>query len=277
MRVSSGNKPKPIENEDQTFSGANETITSIGTDFNESIDLKDIKINLKKSDSEINEKIENGNNFIIAELNIKKEDINKDIRIINSYEECLRKVYPNEKLKEEFKNEEEIKQCEIKINEKLIPFNYFHKFAKEGKYIIKYSFKNNLTKTNFMFYGCDKLTNLNLSNFITKNVINMNCMFYKCSSITNIDLSKFNTENVINMNHMFCKCSSLTYLNLSNFNTQKVKYMMSMFFGCSSLAKIDLSKFNTQNVSNMIWIFSGCSSLLKDNVLTKDNKILEEF
>ena len=256
MRVSSGNKPKPIENEDQTFSGANETITSIGTDFNESIDLTDIKINLKKSDSEINEKIENGNNFIIAELNIKKEDINKDIGIINSYEECLRKVYPNEKL---------------------IPFNYFHKFAKEGKYIIKYSFKNNLTKTNFMFYGCDKLTNLNLSNFITKNVINMNCMFYKCSSIINIDLSKFNTENVINMNHMFCKCSSLTYLNLSNFNTQKVKYMMSMFFGCSSLAKIDLSKFNTQNVSNMIWIFSGCSSLLKDNVLTKDNKILEEF
>ena len=162
MEVSSGNKPKPIENEDQTFSGANETITSIGTDFNESIDLKDIKINLKKSDSEINEKIENGNNFIIAELNIKKEDINKDIGIINSYEECLRKVYPNEKLKEEFKNEEEIKQCEIKINEKLIPFNYFHKFAKEGKYIIKYSFKNNLTKTNFMFYGCDKLTKNNI-------------------------------------------------------------------------------------------------------------------
>jgi len=53
--------------------------------------------------------------------------------------------------------------------------------------------------------------------------------------------------------------------------------MMSMFFGCPALAKIDLSKFNTQNVSKMIWIFSGCSSLMKDNIITKDNKMLEEL
>ena len=32
----------------------------------------------------------NENNYIIAEINIKEEDINKDIRILNSYEETLR-------------------------------------------------------------------------------------------------------------------------------------------------------------------------------------------
>ena len=31
------------------------------------------------------------NNYIIAELNIENKDVNKDIRIINSYIECIRK------------------------------------------------------------------------------------------------------------------------------------------------------------------------------------------
>jgi len=37
-------------------------------------------------------------------------------------------------------NEEEIKKCEIRINDELIPFNYFHIFELSGKYRIKYSF-----------------------------------------------------------------------------------------------------------------------------------------
>ena len=57
-------------------------------------------------------------------------------------------------------NEEQIKQCEIRINDELIPFNYFHKFINKGKYIIKYYFNNYLTKTNYMFCGCSSLTNI---------------------------------------------------------------------------------------------------------------------
>ena len=37
-------------------------------------------------------------------------------------------------IKEDEKNEEEIKKCEIRINNELIPFNYFYKFKKKGKY-----------------------------------------------------------------------------------------------------------------------------------------------
>ena len=150
-----------------------------------------------------------------------------------------------------FKNEEEIKKCKIEINDELIPFNYYHKFASKGKYIIKYTFKNNLKNICLMFGDCKLLTNINLSNFNTNNATNMNGMFYGCSSLKNIDLSSFNTNKVTNMSCMFRGCSSLTRINLSN--------------------------FNTDNATNMRGKFRGCSNLRNENVIEKDKKILNEF
>ena len=132
------------------------------------------------------------NNYIISELNIN--EINQNIRIINSYEQSNRENKFIE-YKKENENEKEIKDnCEIIINDELIPFSYFHKFSKKGKYTILYIFKKNITKTNYMFYKCSSLTNIDLSNFNTDNVKDMSCMFYKCSSLTNINLSYFNTN-----------------------------------------------------------------------------------
>ena len=45
-------------------------------------------------------------------------------------------------------------------------------------------------------------------------------MFYNCEALTNLILSNFNTQNVTNMSSIFDNCKSLTNLNLSNFNTQ---------------------------------------------------------
>ena len=47
-------------------------------------------------------------------------------------------------------------------------------------------------------------------------------MFYDCDSLSNLDLSNFNSNNVIYMNGIFSFCNSLKNLNLSNFNTQYV-------------------------------------------------------
>ena len=86
---------------------------------------------------------------------------------------------------DECKNEKEIKEnIEIRINEKIIEFTYNYKFKKEGKYKIEYSFNHYITNTNYMFYKCLSLTNLNLSNFNTTNVTNMSHMFNICSSLT---------------------------------------------------------------------------------------------
>ena len=207
-----------------------------------------------------NDNLNKDDNYIIGEINIKDNEVNQDIRIINSYEEYMKNI--DLATKEEEKNEEEIKNCEIRINDKLISFNYFYKFPEKGKYIIKYYFKNNITKTNYMFSACNSLINLNFSNFITQNITNMSHMFFQCSSLINLNLSNFNTQNVTDMSEMFSECKSLTNLNLSNFNTQNVTDIYAMFSGCKSLTTLNLSNFNTQKVTNMEWMFNKCSSLI---------------
>ena len=174
--------------------------------------------------------INNKVNIIKGEIYIDKDDINKDIRIINSFENVKREYFWKDSNDDwKYENEKEIKEnFEIKINGKIIKFTYYYIFYKEGKYIIEYSFKNNLTKSCYMFNGCSKLININLSNFNTQNVINMNRMFYGCSSLKNLDLSNFNTQNVTDMNGMFAGCKSLKSLDLSNFNTQNVTNMKIM-------------------------------------------------
>ena len=99
-------------------------------------------------------------NYIIAELYINDEDINKDIRIINSFEQAKREhTYWEDDYKN--KNEKEIKEnCIIKVNGMIFQFSYFLKFKNSGKYIIEYYFKHYITNTNYMFYDCSSLKNL---------------------------------------------------------------------------------------------------------------------
>lgn len=96
-------------------------------------------------------------------------------------------------------------------------------------------------KTAFqMFYGCDKITSLNLLNLNTSNVSTMAYMFTRCSSLTSLDLSNFNTDNVTNMTNMFESCYALTSVNLSSFDIKKVTNMQYMFSRCSNLRYLEL-------------------------------------
>ena len=111
-----------------------------------------------------------------------------------------------------------------------------------------------------MFGDCSSLTSLDLSNFNTSKVTDMGAMFAECSSLTSLDVSSFNTANVTDMNGMFNYCIRLTSLNLSNFNTAKVTKMDLMFAGCN-LTSLDLSSFNTANVTDMNGMFASCYGL----------------
>ena len=246
-----------------------------GTFIGEIIDEINNELNLRKSKNLI-KKIDN---YIIGEININDSDVSKKTRIINLYEE-------------------KIKECEIEINNKLISFNYFYEFKKKGKYKIKYNFQNYLTNTNYMFYECKCLINLDLSNFKSQNINNMECMFSyceslkelnlsnfntqkvtnmsnlfsHCKSITSLNLNNFNTQNVYNMSNIFSYCESLSYLNILNFNTKNVINMEAMFYNCKSLAYLNLSNLNTENVTNMSYMFYCCKSLTYLNISSFDTK-----
>ena len=255
------------------------------------IQLKNINIVLNSIDEDVknnNKKIKNlldnseekkynsNKNFIIGIIDIKENDVNKEIRIINSFEQMKREyTYSgNPENDHIYENEKEIKEkCIIKINNKIIPFNYKYKFDKKGVYIIEYSFSDLITKTNFLFLWCDSFIYFDLSNFNTKNVNNMRSMFNGCESLLSINLSNIKTQNVINMWGMFFKCESLTNLDLSSFDTVNVTNIRSMFHGCKLISNLNLSNFNIQKVTDMYLLFSGCVSLKVENLITYNETI----
>ena len=121
----------------------------------------------------------------------------------------------------------------------------------------------NVTQMFGMFYGCTKLTELNISNFDTRNVTNMGGMFIGCKYLTELNLSSFDTRNVTNMGYMFYTCYKLNTLNLSNFDTQNVTDMSSMFYDCNSLTAIYVGdKFVTTACGASENMFSGCKKLV---------------
>ena len=129
----------------------------------------------------------------------------------------------------------------------------------------------NVTDMSYMFKSCKLLTKLNVSNFDTSKVENMECMFKKCILLTKLNVSNFITSNVDNMDGMFYKCNSLTSLDVSSFNTEKVTDMEGMFYECNSLTSLNLFNFSTDNVGNMENMFAGCTNLTK---LILPNKVI---
>ena len=134
-----------------------------------------------------------------------------------------------------------------------------------------------VTNMGFMFFGCSKLTSLDLSEWNTENVTSMSRIFGNCSLLTSVgDLSGWDTGKVTHMDYMFYNCSSLTSLDLSEWNTGNVIYMYSMFDKCSSLTSLDLSGWNTGNVTNMNYMFSN-SSLTKLDLSNFDTGKVKEM
>ena len=131
---------------------------------------------------------------------------------------------------------------------------------------------SSVSSMNYMFSGCTSLTSINFKNFDTSSVTEMMYAFQNCQSLTSLDLSNFVTKNVHEFHHMFDGCKSLRNLDLSNFITSSCTCLQSMFYGCSSLTSLDLSNFLTSKVDLIYNMFYGCEKLefvnLKNSVLS---------
>ena len=106
----------------------------------------------------------------------------------------------------------------------------------------------------WMFYNCDMVPSLDVSNFDTSKVTNMQGMFHSCNSLTSLDVSNFDTSKVTNMQHMFgsdwAKGSSLQSIDISNFNMENVTANDGMFNNCHHLNKVTVN--DTATASKII-------------------------
>ena len=68
-------------------------------------------------------------------------------------------------------------------------------------YFINWSLK--VINMSNMFYGCESLDKINLSQFYTSSVEAMHNMFYGCNSLKVLDISRFNMSKCTSYNNMF--------------------------------------------------------------------------
>ena len=111
------------------------------------------------------------------------------------------------------------------------------------------------------FDGCNNLTELNCSTWNTSKVYNMQLAFYNCNSLETIPVRDWNTKNVMYMDKAFGNCTSLVNLDVSKWDTSKVVELTNTFYHCSSLKTLDVSKWKTSNVLRADSLFSGCEKL----------------
>ncbi len=201
-------------------------------------------------------------NCIIAKYRIGKDNLNKDIQIIN----CD---------KDKKRIEELEKLCDINLNGEKIKFSLTHKFDKEGEYKFKFVFNNHLTNCSYLFNQCSTLFYVDLRNFQMDNITDLSYMFSQCESLTDLDLSKLIGKNVENMSFMFNGCNKLKNLNLHHFQPEKKIDCRSLFSKCSNLNNIDLTLFKIKGSIKSEKMFEGISKTCKIN--SNDQKIFIIF
>ena len=54
-----------------------------------------------------------------------------------------------------------------------------------------------------MFYGCNSLNSIDLTNFDVSSVTNLDYIFYNCNSLISINYSNLNLSNANTMNYIF--------------------------------------------------------------------------
>lgn len=81
-------------------------------------------------------------------------------------------------------------------------------------------------------------------------------IFWNCNFLTSLDVSNWDTSKVTDMSGIFSGCNSLTSLDVSKWNTSKVTDMSWMFYNCNSLASItgtlDLTSCTKYSYNSML-------------------------
>ena len=225
---------------------------------------------------------------LIARFQIDKEDVGKEVMIINDSNEDhhfrpgIKEIHIISAAQFTDFKLRGIKIESIKIEKSKDGYvSKRHMFSQEGVYYIYYVFENCITDMSYMFSECSHLRNVYLPYLDTSKVDTMAYMFNKCVNITALDLENcnyFDTSCVKDMSYLCNKCEKLKNININKCNTTCVRDMSHMFYGCESLeSDIPSQNIDCRNVENMCFMFGKCRKWESVKVKFKNTEKLQDI
>ena len=276
----------------------NESINKIKEDVDAQIKKINKKENqiIKKFEEQailLNEKSQD--NFINLKIEIKEQDIGKDIGIIrqcstyklfknfeyddievelngekipikHKYKEIIGgNIFKyDEHQKDQEKSKEIFRQCSQSNH------LFYWNFDQVGIYEIKIIFKKKLSSCAGMFCQCKNMTEIDISKFDCTNVLSCESMFASCDNLKKINLGKLDFSLSTSFRCMFYSCENLVDLDVTNFNTKNSKSFAGMFYCCRNIKKIDVSKFDSSKCEEIICMFYGCENITEIDMINWD-------
>ena len=112
---------------------------------------------------------------------------------------------------------------------------------------------SNVTTMEDMFRKCSKLKNIiGIENLDVSKLKNANSMFYMCENLVELDLTNWNTISLENMSYMFYNCSNLKIIkNIENWQLPNIQDVSYMFYECTKL-DVDLSNWDLRNIKKSL-------------------------
>ena len=116
----------------------------------------------------------------------------------------------------------------------------------------------------YLFSNCYNLESIIFpKNEIYSSIHSVSHMFYNCQKLSSIDISNFCFNKTSQMQYFFSNCRNLETIIFPKQLNYNSEYMNGeyMFSGCSSLSSIDLSFLNLKGIINIDYMFLNCSKL----------------
>ena len=121
---------------------------------------------------------------------------------------------------------------------------------------------SNVTTMGYMFSQCSKLKKIiGIENLDVSKLKNANSMFYMCENLVELDLTNWNPKLLQKTRYMFYGCSNLKIIkNIENWQLPNIKNVSYMFYYCAKL-DVDVSNWDLTKIKNYlkegIFHFSG--------------------
>lgn len=129
----------------------------------------------------------------------------------------------------------------------------------------KIELESDVTNISYAFMGYNKLTNLDLSEWNTANIVTMTNVFQDCKSLKEVDISGWSTAKVQNFGALFQNCVSLEHIEgvIDMSGTHDIPVTVNgqcqfknMFKGCEKLTGVKIKNPPPQFMRKGKWLIS---------------------